>query len=38
MQSRDEDDTSEQMNPLYKNRAKVHLGFGKGYVVGILNE
>ena len=38
MQWRDEDDTSEQINPLYKNRAKVHLGFGKGYVVGILTE
>lgn len=33
MQWRNEDDTSENMNPLYMNRGKVHLGFGKGYVV-----
>lgn len=33
MQWRDEDDTSEQLNPLYMNRGNVHLGFGKGFIV-----
>lgn len=33
MQWKNEDDTSEKLNPLYMNREKVHLGFGKGYIV-----
>lgn len=35
MQWKDEDDTSENANPLYMNRGKVHIGFGKGYIVFI---
>ena len=33
MQWSNEDDTSEKDNPLYIKRAKVHLAFGRGYVV-----
>lgn len=33
MEWSNEDDTSEKDNPLYAKRAKVHLAFGKGYVV-----
>lgn len=35
MEWKNEDDTSETLNPVYMYRNKVHLGFGKGYVAGV---
>ena len=35
MQWHDEDDTSDKLDPLYRNVGKVHLGFGKGYIAGV---
>lgn len=35
MQWHNEDDTSDKLDPLYRNVGKAHLAFGKGYVAGV---
>ena len=35
MQWHNEDDTSDKLDPLYRNIGKAHLAFGKGYVAGV---
>lgn len=35
MQWHNEDDTSDKLDPLYRNVGKAHMGFGKGYMAGV---